>query len=299
MKRQVAFNKLFNLFVIMGAVFVYGACVMLQDDPELGRSVGGGIVMLVIAAHFILVPTILMPVIYLFDEKGVTICFLFFPNERYLWENIAAIEATDDRSDSRHPILDFFFSRVFEISGAVEGKERFYMQGHIRRSRRTKRLLEKYWDGKITGYFIDDVKAWVNKKKGKKKETPVDSAKIAAMERELRAEVKEWVKPYISKAEEIGLNADLKFVYTTKNLRESNSRPKENFIYIAIVRLSKIGEKDTDKVVEVSADLMKGYTHKKEYKGVKNKHAGDELTFYLEDTLKEISGNGIESYSDK
>ena len=44
---------------------------------------------------------------------------------------------------------------------------------------------------------------------------------------------------------------------------------------------------------------MKGYAHKKEYKGVKNKHAGDELTFYLEDTLKEISKNGIESYSDK
>ena len=299
MKRQVAFNKLFNLFVIMGALFVYGACVMLQDDPELGRSVGGGIVMLVIAAHFILVPTILMPVIYLFDEKGVTICFLFFPNERYLWDNIASIEATDDSSDSRHPILDFLFSRVFKISGEVEGKERFYMRGEIRRSRRTKHLLEKYWDGKITGYFIDDVKAWLNKQKGKKKEKPINSEKIAAMERELRAEVKEWVKPYISKAEEIGLNADLKFVYTTKDLNESNSRPKENFTYLAIVRLSKIGEKDIDKVVEVSADLMKGYAHKKEYKGVKNKHAGDELTFYLEDTLKEISENGMESYSDK
>ena len=299
MKREVAFNKLFNLYVVVGALFVYGAIVMLQDDPELGRSVGGGIVMLVIAAHFILVPTILMPALYMFDEKGVTICFLFFPNERYLWENIAAIEATDDSSSSQHPILDFLFSGVFEISGAVDGKERFYMQGHIRRSRRTRHLLEKYWDGKITGYFIDDVKAWVNKKKGKKKETPVDSTKIAAMERELRAEVKEWVKPYILKAEEIGLNADLKFVYTTKDLNESNSRPKENFTYLAIVRLSKLGEEDTERVVEVSADLMKGYAHKKEYKGVKNKHAGDELTFYLEDTLKEISKNGIESYSDK
>ena len=159
MKREVAFNKLFNLFIIMGVGFVYGACVMFQDDPELGRAVGEGIVMLAIASFSIVVSSVFMPVLYMFDQKGVTICFLFFPNERYLWENIAAIEATDDSSSSQHPILDFLFSGVFEISGAVEGKERFYMQGHIRRSRRTRRLLEKYWDGKITGYFIDDVKA--------------------------------------------------------------------------------------------------------------------------------------------
>lgn len=299
MKREVAFNKLFNLFIIMGVGFVYGACVMFQDDPELGRAVGAGIVMLVIASLFILTPAVLMPVMYMFDEKGVTICFLFFPNERYLWENIASIEATDDSSDSRHPILDFFFSRMFEISGAVEGKERFYMRGEIRRSRRTKHLLEKYWDGKITGYFVDDIKAWVNKRKGKKKEKPIDSAKIATMEREQRAESKEWVKPYIAKAEEIGLTLDLKFIYVTKDMNESNSRPKKQYTYVAVVALAKVGEADTERVVEVSADLMKGYVCKKEYKGVKNKRAQEELTFYIEDTLKEIAKNGIEAYLEK
>lgn len=299
MRKEIAFNRLFNLFIIMGAGFVCGACVMLQDDPELGRSVGAGIVMLVIALFFIATPAILMPVIYVFDEKGVTICFLFFPNERYLWENIASIESTDDSSDSRHPILDLFFSRVFEISGAVEGKERFYMRGEIRRSRRTKHLLEKYWDGKITGYFIDDIKAWVNKRKGMKKEKPLNSEKIAAMERELRANVKAWIEPYVEKAKQSGLTLDLRFVYVTKDLNESNSRPKTPYTYVAVVKLAKIGEADTERVVEVSADLMKGYALKKEYKGVKSSHAQEELAFYLEDTLKVISKNGMEAYLDK
>lgn len=299
MGKEIAFNKLFNLFIIMGVGFVYGACVMFQDDPELGRDIGAGIVMLVIAFFFIAVPTIFMPVIYMFDEKGVTICFLFFSNERYLWENIAAIEATYDSSSSQNPILDFFFSRVFEISGAVEGKERFYMRGEIRRSRRTKHLLEKYWDGKIIGYFIDDIKALAHERKGKKKEKPVDSANIASMERELRASVKQWVEQYIAEAEKNGLTLDLRFIYVTKDLNESNSRPKKPYTYVAVVKLAKIGEADTEKVVEVSADLMNGYVGKQEYKGVKNKHAQEELSFYLEDTLKEVYKNGIEAYTDK
>ena len=43
------------------------------------------------------------------------------------------------------------------------------MNGYIRKTFRTKYLLEKYWDGTITGYLFEDVKNWINKRKKRKK----------------------------------------------------------------------------------------------------------------------------------
>lgn len=72
--------------------------------------------------------------------------YVFLPNERYLWRNIRAIEVSDDGTNSsQSPWFDLLFGKVFAISGHVEGELHFYMNGHIRKSWRTKRLLEEYW----------------------------------------------------------------------------------------------------------------------------------------------------------
>ena len=45
------------------------------------------------------------------------------------------------------------------------------MQGEIARSRRARKLIEKYSGKKIEGYFSDDVKAFFEKRKAKKEKT--------------------------------------------------------------------------------------------------------------------------------
>ena len=83
-----------------------------------------------------------------FDEEGITLYFVLYPKEIYLWKNIRRIKNTKDYSGSK-PILGMIFSNVYEISGKVEGKKRFFECGVVSKSLRTKKLLEKYWHKKI------------------------------------------------------------------------------------------------------------------------------------------------------
>lgn len=154
-KHQFALNRLFYLFVIMGIVFGYFAVTsLLEQETTLGIVLG------IFSLFFVFVPIFAMPYCYRFDNEGVSICYLFFPNERYLWGNIHTITVEEDSSSSDHPFWDLLFSRVFKIKGRVEGERRPYMQGHIQKSHRTKRLLEQYWDSTITGYFGEGIEAW-------------------------------------------------------------------------------------------------------------------------------------------
>lgn len=49
---------------------------------------------------------------------------------------------------------------TFSIWGESEDKDRFYKKGKIVRTFRAGRLIEKYTGKKITGFYIDDFKAW-------------------------------------------------------------------------------------------------------------------------------------------
>ena len=96
----------------------------------------------VLGMLFTLVPVILFPFLYIFDDKGVTLFFLLLHKEHYLWSNITKIYITSFTTRS--------FTDVFQLCGMCENKKRFYMQGQITKTLRTKHLLEKYWNGKIT-----------------------------------------------------------------------------------------------------------------------------------------------------
>ncbi len=291
-KHQFALNRLFNLFIIIGIVFGYFAVTsLLEQETTLGIVLG------IFSLFFLFVPLFAMPYCYRFDSEGVTACYLFFPNERYLWVNIHTITVEDDSSASAHPFLDLLFSRLFKIKGRVEGQRRPYMQGHIQKSRRTKRLLEKYWDGTITGYFGEGFKAWRNKRKGRTHtEKSYQTDEIIPMERRACAKAKEWVKPFAAQAAQVDLELRAKFRYVTKDFEELKSRPNEGYTYTVIVEISHRGEKNESRVVEVSADLLYVRIGKKAYRGVVNENALQELQGYLTDTLEEIRKNGIESY---
>lgn len=300
MKRKIAFNKLFNLFIILGVLLIIAGCIAIRGDEETEPEIALGVVLGVLGVAFIGIPSAFMSFVYIFDEHGVSICYIFLPKERYLWKNIRHIEATDDSVGGSHSaIFDILFSRVFQIDGNVEGRCRFYMNGTIRRSVRTKYLLESYWDGEITGYFFEGAKEWVKERKSKNQNKAIETDEVATQEREARKNAKLWIEPFLADARQLDLEIDAKFIYLTKDSSQFNSRPKKAYTYAVLLKISQRGNYDSDKIVEVSIDLLFARLGKKAFVGVVNKTAQEELAFYLEDTLKVISQKGIEAYCNK
>lgn len=201
-RKQFALNKLFNLLIVVGLFLAWFSVELFMDD-DIAWGVGLGI-----AALLIMVGSALFaPFCYAFDREGVSLCYVFLPTERYLWKNIYAIEVEDISTGTRATMFDFFYASVFSISGRNEGKQRFYMEGHIRKSFRTKYLLEKYWDGTITGYLFEGVKKRINKRRTKKQSQTKThlTDEIVPMERELRAESKKWLTPFLAQAKQYDL----------------------------------------------------------------------------------------------
>ena len=281
--------------MVLGLVLAWGSIGFFMDSDN-AWGFGFGIAALLL----IVFPAIFTPYCYAFDSEGVSLCYLFLPVERYLWKNIHAIEVEDTSigSASKASIFKFFYAYVFSIKGTNVGKSRFYMDGHIRKSFRTKYLLEKYWDGTITGYLFEDAKKWIDKRKTNKQSQIKAhlTDEIVPMEREIRAETREWLKPFIAQAKQYDLDIRAKYFYITKDFEELNSRPKEGYTYTLIAEIAHFNETDENRIVVVSVDLLYVRLGKTSYRGVKNKHAKEELEFTISDMLNEINKNGLEVY---
>lgn len=142
-KKEIVLNKSFFLFVILGILTLTLGYVAISEEVSLWS-----IFFFILGLLFVIGGPIKEPLFYSFDTECITLHYLFVPKECYLWKNIRKIKKARD-GYSRSAIVDFIFSRVYEINGKVEGKQRFYMNGIIVISFRTKRLLDKYWEKEI------------------------------------------------------------------------------------------------------------------------------------------------------
>ena len=291
-KKQFALNRLFNCCVFFGLFLAAGAISLFLDN-EIAWGCGFAAVDLL----FIVIPAIFTPYCYAFDSEGVSLCYVFLPVERYLWKDIHAIDVYWDHW-GRSYLLNLLFGNVFSIKGVNVGDCRFYMNGHIRKSLRTKYLLEKYWDGTITGYLFEDTKKWLRERKEKKEaHTKAHLAdEIVPMEREVRAEVREWLLPFIGQAKQLNVEIRAKYSYVTNDFRESNSRPDEGYTYTLNLEIAQPGETDDERIMILSVDMIYVRLGKTSYRGVKNKFAKEELELRLSEELDEISKNGFEAY---
>ena len=277
-ERQLAFDKLFLLGVFFGLFLTCGSIVLFAE-----KNIIEGVVLGIIGLIIFTLDATLVPCAYIFDCEGVSICYTVFPSERYLWKNIRAIEVEDESIGRRANVLDLFYALVFAIQGECEGKRKFYMNGFVRKSRRTKRLFEKYWNGKIKGLF-DDVKKSVEKKKSSKRAWYKAHAadKIVAMERKARAEVREWLKPFTVKAKEEGISIKADYVYRTSDGEELAYRPETGYAYVLLLKTERCGEIDERSRV----DLLYVKLGKKEYQGRKNKRTFEELNLIFSGKFK-------------
>lgn len=288
-KKQIALNKLFNTSVVLGVLSVCISIELFSCDEIIWS-----IILAVAACLLIFLPMIFTPCCYIFDSEGVSFCYILIPNERFLWKDIYAIEVEDINPPySNHSIitLDFFYASVFCLKGNDSIKRRFFENVHIRKSFRTKKLLEKYWDGTITGYFFDDAKKWINKKRAKKQAyvNAHFTDEIVKMEREIRADAREWLKPILAQVKQNNLDVKLKYYYVTKDSKELKSRPQEGYTYSIDVEISHYNETDENKIIVISADLLYVKLGKTSYRGIKNPKAKDELQIDFSDVLEKIN----------
>ena len=291
--KQIALNKIFNLCLALGLFFGWGSIGFFTENDRTGGVVCG-----IIALLLIVLPAIFTPYCYSFDSEGISLCYLFFSAERYLWKDIYAIEVKDTSTSSRSILFELFFAYDFCINGTSAGKRKFFMEGHIRKNARTKRLIEKYWDGTITGYLFEDAKKRVNERRTKKQKQIVAhrTDEIVPMERKIRADVREWLRPFADRAKQFDLDIRTDFVYVTKGFEELVARPKEGYTYTLIAEISHFGETDENRIVVLSVDLLYVRLGKTAYRGVKNEQARADLELAVSDTLDEIEKNGIEVY---
>ena len=287
MKKHYVLNPAVVLFCLIGTILV-SIVVSAAREEDIGMAVTFSLLTLIPVAGLVL-----MPVGYQFDEKGVTLGYLFLPNERYLWENIHAVAVENWGSNSNPTLLLW----IYRLYGICEGRERFYMRGEIAKTFRTKRLITRYWDGTIEGYFDDvndDIKTGFRKLRAKREKQATVAKKrsadeIKAEERALRAEVRAILSPYFDRAKQRDLTAELSFRYWTEDGSESRSRPEEAYRYLAVIALSRSGKTDGDNLLEASVDLMRVRLGKTSYRGVRNPHMAVELKETAEALLAEVS----------
>ena len=286
-KHTTAFNKLFLLFCLLGIVFVGGAVALVMTELSLG------ILAAVIAATFLIVPMVLMPLCYRFDQEGVSLIYLFLPTERYLWQNLSAVTV---HMESGH-FGGMIFDSYFQLHGKVEGKALFYKEGRIRKSRRTHKLLEQYWQGKITGFYTSELKTLAQRKADAEQRASKEhiTDEIVPLEREKRAEARRLLNPLVAEAEKLNLSLNFAFYFITPDLTEHTVRPPKDYHYTVVVSLCRPEESDDSRILTVDAELLHVRLHRKGYRGLSMDNSLKNLESILDNTLKKAQKNGFES----
>ncbi|MBQ4561726.1 MAG: hypothetical protein IJA55_05335 [Clostridia bacterium] len=297
-KKKIALNSLFNFAILCTAFSVWIAVDSFRTGDIEFFIISGVIALLILSAGVVFTPCV-----YIFDSEGLTLRYVFC-EERYLWENISEIEMNWERFEfggsPRANLLDLFFPS-YSVYADCEGKLYFFMSGNIRKTLRTKHLIKKYWDGEITGYFFEDAKKAIDKRRRKKKKYIAAhlTDEIVPMEREARAKAREWLKPYEAELRQMGLTIRCKYVYTVDGWDEYNSRPDEGYNYTLVIEISRPDEKDEKRIVVFSEDLLYVRLGKTAYRGVENNLAEELLQQTLTRELREIAKIGFEEYINK
>lgn len=291
--RKTARNRNFNLLLICGLLLALLSSLAFAE-VDVGLGIGLGI----FALFLIAAPVIAMPWCYCFDPEGVSAKYIFFPQERYLWKNIHSIRVTEAISDSGRSFI-FFYD--FKIDGNVKGKQRRYMDGRICKTRRTKRLIEKYWDGAIEGYWHDEVQAvkgWWHKhtKNGQDRRKQYQTDEILFMERETRASVRKWIEPFVAEAKQYDLKVQTQYLYITEDYEEYHSRPQTPHIYTAVISICRPNETNKDRIIIFYTDLLRVRIGKKAYRGIVNPQAEEDLKHSFTEVMTQIKKQCFDAY---
>ncbi len=136
-EKQIALNN--HIFAYSFAVFVgfLGASFGLETEEPFFIVFG---ILIILVFVFLL---LISPTHYVFSNEGVVICHPFKRREAILWEDIRSINKYG--SWFYHTSSGLTHYKIYYR----HEKEVIFLNGEICRSRRTKRLLQKYYKGTV------------------------------------------------------------------------------------------------------------------------------------------------------
>ena len=132
-KKQIAINTHLVFVVIMFIIFILLA-IFSAKDREIWLAVG--------FAAFTLLPLfvfLISPMYYVFSEKGVKIIYLWGQKEEIEWTFVRSIETEGNWIGGREGFPHY------HVAYPQNKKLMFFMSGDISKTRRTKKLIKKYY----------------------------------------------------------------------------------------------------------------------------------------------------------
>ena len=292
-EKQRAVNKWFVFWTLMSVgTVLFGSAFINSEERSLG------IFGFVAGVFFFIVALVAEPVFYVFDSESVSLIYAFRKKECYLWKNVRSIRESYRSVGTGHTLsIPTPSEKVFLLDAKVEGEEKWYTQGYVRKSFRTEKLMEKYW-GVVEESDFSKFKKKIEKWQGKKRKQ-IDAHftdEAVRCERESRAKIRDITKPVIEKAKNHNIDIKVKFFYVTSSGEELTSRPDEGYRYTACAEISYIGETDEDRIVVTDEDLLFVRFSKTGYKCTENKKSAESFKDTLEEVTATIREKGIEFY---
>ena len=136
-EKEAAFNN--HIFAFSFATFVGCLFASFGSMIEEIIFIVGGIVIVLIFVFLLLIS----PTHYIFSSENVVICHPFKRREKIVWEDIRSIKRYGS----------WFYKTLFGLPHYKiyyrHEKEVFFLNGEICKSRKTKRLLQKYYKGNV------------------------------------------------------------------------------------------------------------------------------------------------------
>ena len=136
-KKHIAINTHLWLAVVLFLIFITIAISCINEN-EIGMVVG-----FLIAALLPIFVFLISPVYYIFSEESVTITYLFGQKEEIKWNSIRSIT-----------LYGSWISRGgatphYHIAYPTNKKRSFFINVDISKTRKTKRLIKKYYKNNI------------------------------------------------------------------------------------------------------------------------------------------------------
>ena len=160
LKYHVFLDRRQIMFAELTALFVCGAAVILADPEE-----GWFWLVPALLAMLCGTLTLLTPCLYIMSDEGIAIYYLLGFLRRFTpWSTVCYLEVRYPKGTKNFP----YVGDTFAIHGKTQGKSFFFTENEIVRTRRARKLLERYTGMKVEGFMIDDLRAWGKKRKEKR-----------------------------------------------------------------------------------------------------------------------------------
>ena len=136
-KKQIAINTHLLLPIALFVIFMT-ISISCIHEKEIGMTVG-----FFLAALLPIFVFLISPIYYVFSEESITITYLFGQKEEIKWNSIKSIT-----------LYGSWISRGgatphYHIAYPTNRKRAFFINGDISKTRKTKRLIKKYYEKNI------------------------------------------------------------------------------------------------------------------------------------------------------